>query len=124
MPEGPLDLIEQPEKALVRRDDGEERVGMFLPTVSIPDEAWSSVFNEAVDSLTAYLVGRGGHGRQPDDLKACLLAHLDKVAMMTWLAKEMIASLTRDVADEFDIDLDLEVETAELTEAGMLKLAA
>jgi len=94
---------------------------MYLPIVTIPDDVWNEAFDEAADGLIDYLVRRGGHGRQPGDVKACILFHLDKVVMMTWLGKQMISKLTQDVADEFEVDLELQVEKAELTDAGTLK---
>jgi hypothetical protein len=114
--------IQKPQVALVKRTDGEERVGIVLPIVSIPEDTWNKALDAAASQITDYLVQRGGHGRQFDDVKTFVLLHVDKGTTSSWLARKMISQLNQQIREEFEIDLDLQVENVTLLASGSFEM--
>ncbi|MBR1281313.1 hypothetical protein JQ597_04590 [Bradyrhizobium sp. AUGA SZCCT0177] len=114
--------IEKPEVALVKRADGEERVGIVLPIVSIPEGTWNKALDAAASEIADYLVQRGDHGRQFDGVKALVLLHHDRGTTSSWLARQMISRLNQQIRDEFEIDLDLQVENVKLSASGSFEM--
>lgn len=120
MSHDPKKCIEKPLAALVQRPDGEERVRMLPPMVAIADDVWNEAIDEAVDSLASFLVRRGSHDQPFEDVKANVVAHLDKSVMAAWLAKEMLHRLAAMIGEELEIDLDLQVDQVETTASGSI----
>jgi hypothetical protein len=114
--------IQRPHAAMVRGADGEERVQMFLPIVRGDEQIWITAFDEATNDLASQLLLRGDHGRNLKDIRTCLLAHLDRGAMSTCVAREFTRRLNVEIQERLQLDFDLRFHRVDASSLGMMEL--